>query len=228
MNPYHKLIITIVSIGITILLGFAIENKRKRILFVMLILLAISMASNRSFYWIVYWDGPYHGQVVDADTGKPIEGASVAGIWMFEYLHIKSSVGFANARETVTEANGRFTIPLTFAFTFWPFSSLEDMDLVVFKTGYDSHPPVIRRTMKKPEGIEHQPTDGKYFVGRRAHCKAWRECEIRLNKAITIEEKRQAVAQCGSRLGAMGIKLSKVYNFLKVIEKENPNLKYLE
>jgi hypothetical protein len=226
MNPYPKLIMTLISIGVTVIVGFAIENKRKRILVIMLILLVISMASNRSIYWILYWDGPHYGKVVDADTGEPIVGASVAGIWEFEYLHIKSSVGFANAKETVTNKDGKFTIPLAFAFTFWPFSVLEEMAIVVFKPGYDSHPPVIRRKMQKPENAPVIPTDGKYHVGDFVHCKAWRECEIRLNKAINIKEAISAHTECQSRLSAMKVNQRKVRKFLEVIDKSK--FKYLE
>lgn len=227
MDPYPKLFMTLISIAVVILLGFAIENKRKRIYFIMLLLLVISMISNRSIYWILYWDGPYYGQVVDADTGKPIEGACVAGIWKFEafILIITSTTHFANAKETVTDADGKFTLPLTFAFTFWPTSVLEEMDLVVFKPGYDSHPPVIRRKMKKPENAPVTTTDGKYYVGGYAHCRAWRECEVRLNKAITDKEGWQASGECINELIAWEIKPSKIDNFITALKNYDPYFK---
>jgi len=141
MDPYFKVFITILSIVLTIVFGFRIKDKRKRIMVIMMILLIISLASNKSIYWILYWDGPYRGQVVDADTADPIEGAAVAGIWDFEYIYIKSFSGFANAKETVTDEDGKFWLPVIFAFSPWPFTVLDRMDLVVFKPGYDSHPP---------------------------------------------------------------------------------------
>jgi hypothetical protein len=103
---------------------------------------------------------------------------------------------------------------------------LEEMDLVVFKPGYDSHPPVIRRKMQKPENAPVIPTDGKYHVGHFVHCKAWRECEVRLNKAINIKEEIRALTKCKSRLSAMNGNQPKVSNFLEVIDK--PKFKYLE
>jgi len=123
MDPRFNVIITIVAIIITFVKCRQIKDKRKRIIVIMAILLAISTFNNRSIYWFLYWDGPYHGQVVDADTGEPIEGAAVAGIWELEYfiLFIYSNTHFANAKETETDEDGKFKLPLTFSFTFWPF-----------------------------------------------------------------------------------------------------------
>jgi hypothetical protein len=55
--------------------------------------------------------GPFRGQVVDFDHGDPIAGAYVMALWMREppSLHYQQSV--YDARETVTDAEGRFEIP---------------------------------------------------------------------------------------------------------------------
>src|ERR1022692_640747 len=55
--------------------------------------------------------GPYDGMVVDADSDRPIAGATIAASWAFE-----SGIGFhapAGAREVVVEtgADGRYAIP---------------------------------------------------------------------------------------------------------------------
>ncbi len=55
--------------------------------------------------------GPYDGIVLDADSDRPVAGATVAASWAFE-----SGIGFhapAGAREVVvqTGADGRYTIP---------------------------------------------------------------------------------------------------------------------
>jgi hypothetical protein len=225
MNP--KLIFMLIAIGLTFLFGYSIKDKRKRILVIMSVLLVLSMASNCSIFWILYWDGLHYGRVVDADTGGPIEGASVAGIWTFEYnLIITGEDGFANARETVTDDQGAFVLPPIVAFSFWPIANLESMELIVFKPGYDSHPPVIRRNMEKPETAPFPTRDGKYHVGEFVHCKAWRECEVRLNKAINIKEEIGAYNECKSSLSAMNVNQHKVSNFIEVIKK--PKFKYLE
>jgi hypothetical protein len=163
---------------------------------------------------------------VDADTSKPIEGASVAGIWEFEHSFLNLSFnGFANATETVTDANGAFKLGPIIAFSFWPFTTLENMNLVVFKPGYDSYPPVIRRKMSKPKKAPVSTTDGKYLVGRYIDCHVWSECEVRLNKAITIKERRRASAECSSSLMEWDINPSKIKKFIIALKKDDPYFK---
>ncbi len=227
MDSYLKLFVTIVFIVMTFVYGYTIKDKRRRNTVIMLILLVISVVGNKSVYWVLHWDGPCHGQVVDADTGEPIQAAAVAGIWKFEYFHINSHNGFANAKETITDANGKFKLPLTFAFTFWPFSVLNDMDLLVFKPEYDSHPPVIRRKINQPKGKQTSP-DGKYRIGKRVKCKEWKECQVRLNKAKTVKERWRASRKCGSSLTAMSINQSKLKVIMEVVKNENRYLEKLE
>jgi hypothetical protein len=183
MLLFFKLILTLLMIGAAFFYGYMTKNKCKRIIGVMLILLVTSLAFNHSIFWILYWDGSYYGHVVDADTSKPIEGASVAGIWEFEHSFLNLSFnGFANATETVTDANGAFKLGPIIAFSFWPFTTLENMNLVVFKPGYDSYPPVIRRKMSKPKKAPVSTTDGKYLVGRYIDCHVCVDCHDILPK----------------------------------------------
>ena len=226
MDPRFNVIITIVAIIVTFVKCRQIKNKRKRIIVIMAILLAISTFNNRSIYWFLYWDGPYHGQVVDADTGEPIEGAAVAGIWELEgfVLFITSLTHFANAKETVTDTDGKFRLPLTFAFTFWPFSVLDRINLLVFKPGYDSYPPVIRRQMKRPERKKYTTTDGKYRIGRRSQCKMWKNCLVKLNKARSIDEMLKAVPS----IPGFNTDEDKLRNFIEITEKEYRHLRKLK
>ncbi len=57
------------------------------------------------------YDGTYKGKVVDADTGQPIEGVVVLGVW--ETVTITPAGGthdYYDAKETVTDKNGEFLI----------------------------------------------------------------------------------------------------------------------
>ena len=123
-------------------------------LWILLILSIITSAVNGSILGVFYWDGPYWGRVVDADTGEPIEGASVAGKWIFDYVYFPFAVGgdaFADARETVTGKSGYFFISMGRAAWFWPFSRIVLDDLYVYKPGYDSHPPRMYRTWSEED-----------------------------------------------------------------------------
>jgi hypothetical protein len=55
--------------------------------------------------------GPFRGQVVDFDTGEPIAGAYVMAMWIREPPSLHYQEWVYDARETVTDADGRFEIP---------------------------------------------------------------------------------------------------------------------
>jgi hypothetical protein len=55
--------------------------------------------------------GPFRGQVVDEETGKPIAGANVMVLWIREPPSLHFTQSFYDAQETVTDVNGRFEIP---------------------------------------------------------------------------------------------------------------------
>ena len=55
--------------------------------------------------------GPFRGQVVDAETGRPISGANVMVTWIREPPSLHYSQWFYDAQETVTDTDGRFEIP---------------------------------------------------------------------------------------------------------------------
>ena len=84
---------------------------------------------------IGYYEGSYHGKVIDSKTLEPIEGAVVLGVWHKEYLGAGGAVyEFYDARETLTDKNGEFTMkgmgPRV-------LTHLEKTRLVIFKAGYE-------------------------------------------------------------------------------------------
>lgn len=56
-------------------------------------------------------EGPFRGQIVDADTGKPIEGAVVVVAWTHLMNWFEGGDREVDAREAVTNAQGRWEIP---------------------------------------------------------------------------------------------------------------------
>jgi hypothetical protein len=81
--------------------------------------------------------GPWRGQVVDAETGQPLEGVVVLAVWD------KLSPGVMHPRreyhdvdEVVTDADGRFVIPERRVATANPFVNLDGPNLHMFKPGY--------------------------------------------------------------------------------------------
>jgi hypothetical protein len=83
------------------------------------------------------WGAPYHGQVVDAETGRPIEGAVVMVEW-----HKKPRVAmggiayFHNARETLTDAEGKFSLDSSPGVDWNPLTAVQEPRIAVFYPGY--------------------------------------------------------------------------------------------
>lgn len=82
----------------------------------------------------IRYDGPYEGRVIDADTGKAIEGVVVLGVWYKEEPTVAGAVSsYYDARETLTDKNGEFKIP---GMGLKILSNLALMNFLIFKAGY--------------------------------------------------------------------------------------------
>ncbi|MEM2983221.1 MAG: hypothetical protein QXH17_08680 [Candidatus Bathyarchaeia archaeon] len=83
----------------------------------------------------VRYDGPYRGKVVDAETGEPIEGVVVLGVWYSSIFSITGSPfeEFYDAMETVTDKNGEYFIE---GMGLRLFSNLKPMHAIYYKSGY--------------------------------------------------------------------------------------------
>jgi hypothetical protein len=80
-------------------------------------------------------DGPYEGRILEADTGKPIEGAVVLAVWYKERPTVAGAMStYYDARETVTDKNGNFSVP---GMGLEILSSVAVPSILVFKAGYE-------------------------------------------------------------------------------------------
>jgi hypothetical protein len=85
----------------------------------------------------IRYDGAHKGKVVDADTGEPIEGVVILGVWSREHMGPAGGTHtYYDARETVTDKDGEFVIP-GIGLTGGVVSFVEPMDANVFKAGYE-------------------------------------------------------------------------------------------
>jgi len=96
--------------------------------------------------------GPFRGQVVDLETGEPIPGAAILVV-LWEAIF--SPTGhptrkFYDAREAVTDAEGRFEIP-RLSIPFWKLG-IQPGEVMLFAPGYVVHAEVVN------------PSDGRPFV----------------------------------------------------------------
>jgi hypothetical protein len=82
-------------------------------------------------------EGPWKAQVVDAETGEPLEGVVVLMYWV---TYTSSWAGWAggdfhDAEEVVTGPDGRFVVPRRLVFTLIPWKKVS-REMVIFKPGY--------------------------------------------------------------------------------------------
>jgi len=106
----------------------------KRLCGVAILNILVVLATLTCAYGIRY-DGPYSGRVIDADTGAPVEGVVVLGVWNTEQITPGGAVhNFHDARETVTDKNGDFEIP---GMGLKILGNVTPMDVLIFKAGYE-------------------------------------------------------------------------------------------
>lgn len=81
--------------------------------------------------------GPWQAQIVDAETGQPLEGVVV----LFSWLKMTRTLGgpspdFHDASEVATDLDGRFTISARSHVILNPFQYIDGPRVVIFKPGY--------------------------------------------------------------------------------------------
>ena len=86
--------------------------------------------------------GPFAGKVVDADSGQPIQGAAVLIVFSVETGTLGGTVSsFADAVETLTDADGEFRFPPKRVYLVKGMSNWsDDHQISIFKPGYGAYP----------------------------------------------------------------------------------------
>jgi hypothetical protein len=82
--------------------------------------------------------GSWNGQIVDKETGKPLEGVVVLAVWRkCGFIVMNGCAAYYDSQEVVTGPDGRFVIHPRRAFViFPPLRSLKGPDFYIFKSGY--------------------------------------------------------------------------------------------
>jgi hypothetical protein len=82
--------------------------------------------------------GPWKGQIVDKETGKPLEGVIVLATWYKAYSTPGGwgGGGYYDSEEVATDIDGRFTIQSKQTWTINPFSAIKGPEFYIFKSGY--------------------------------------------------------------------------------------------
>lgn len=103
--------------------------------------------------WLLYTGGPYRGQLVNAETRQPLEGAAVLFYWRRNaYGGAGGPVKYhLDAKEVLTDEDGRFHIPWFVGISLNPLSLVLEPSAIFYLPGYRS---VL---------AEVDPPDGKAF-----------------------------------------------------------------
>jgi hypothetical protein len=111
-------------------------------LFIITASLCLFAAVTCNASWLVFHKPEFKGKIVDIETNEPIEGAVVVAIYRIHALAVGDSVDMdVDARETLTDKNGKFTIPSYTTFIN-PLSTSLPVNFTIFKPGYVCNVPI--------------------------------------------------------------------------------------
>lgn len=106
-------------------------TAKNLIVVIFALLLALPFSASAAIF---RYDGPYEGKVVDADTGGPIEGAVVLGVWYRIHPNVAGwSSEFYDSVETLTDKDGNFYIK---GLGVLLMSNIDTMNIIIYKSGY--------------------------------------------------------------------------------------------
>ena len=132
----------------------------KRILQSIFQLLCATLVLSACATPLTYSAREIHGQVVDAKTGQPIEGAVVVAQWIL--FQIGSGHGpRLQIFETVTDKAGNYAFPAWGPKPHSPFTELdrEDPQILIFKSGYD--PRSLYNSKDRSGSVRFSEWDGR-------------------------------------------------------------------
>lgn len=111
------------------------------------------------------YDGPYEGRIIDAETGHPLEGVVVLGVWYKEEPTVAGAVSsYYDAKETVTDKNGNFYIP---GKGLKILSNVGVMNVLIFKAGYEHKGLWTWEAFKKDSGLNVKWEGNKAIIPLR-------------------------------------------------------------
>ena len=166
-----------------------INNQRTTIGTALLVFILAGCAVSNEY-------GPYRGKVVDAETGKAIEGAVV--FVRFDTLEYGSPGGpnskYIDSVEVLTDENGEFAIPVHKIRTFKILHRWDPYEtVIIFFPGYGVFPKHPKSLRDHPE-LEHMLPEETYVTIQLPKLKTIQERKKNLHKIfvpLSVPEKKQ-------------------------------------
>ena len=137
--------------------------------------------------------GPWTAQLVDADTGEPLEGVVVLALWTkrtADWPHPDER--FYDVDEVVSDADGRIVIPPRDLSRNNPAQAIVGPEILMFKPGYGRW----RFRTEGPRPLVEDPS-----VRERRATEGWRRFStggavVELPELTTPEERRRELPSC--------------------------------
>lgn len=174
-----------------------------------------AIAGAFAFPAVVEAAGPWKGQIVDKETGKPLDGVVILAVWTKCGLIVMDGCAeYGDSEEVVTGPDGRFAIQARRYFSlFHPFSSLKGPEFYIFKAGYGRWQFQGYDTWSKDalESEEQRKKAWKRFEGERA--------VLELPPLKTRKERLQFLSHPGGEIPKERIK-----RYLEALDQERINL----
>lgn len=167
-------------------------RQAQRLAFVTLVGLFLAGVLPLPLHALEKW-GPFRGQLVDVETGEPIADAAILVVWWEDvYTPVQVNSKFYEAREAVTDVQGRFEVPRLDP-PFFRFR-IRPPEIIYFAPGYEGTSRVVT------------PPDGQPFVAPTV---------VKMRRLKTREELLSKSRGYPSRIPE-----DKMLNFLRAINVE--------
>jgi hypothetical protein len=119
-------------------------TRRGRLTLIVVLIVPLVGVGMAKVGWILYTGGPYRGQVLDAETRQPLEGAVAFFKWDRRvYSLVEPKTRFLSAVEVLTDKEGRFHVPWFVGTSLTPFSIVLKPTWFVYYPGYKSEQVVV-------------------------------------------------------------------------------------
>jgi hypothetical protein len=113
--------------------------------------------------------GPFDGQVVDATTAEPIQGATVVGVWSYDRGDGLIGPAGSETIEVKTDQAGRYRIPTAPMKIRGRYVRLVDWTLLVYKRGYVGY--------RSDSTFEGQPRTDFTLRHNKVELRKWRDTD---------------------------------------------------
>lgn len=144
-------------------------KKKTRVIMKLLFALVAMLVAGNVYggQWLLYHDEAIKGQVIEADTGKPIEGALVIALWKLTDIVGEGRGGYAKIEVTETDKEGKFVVPAWISFKPWKMIYTVDRlspDMAIFKPGYMVHCSHKIDRAGYPDDYAMTPEEKRFYV----------------------------------------------------------------